>query len=59
MISSEVASWLVLSTRAVERMARERKIPAVELPDGSLLFDPAELAAWIRTRRTKGGPDAA
>jgi len=50
--AAEVASWLVLTTRTVERMAKDRAIPAVELPDGSFLFEPAAMAEWIQTRRT-------
>jgi excisionase family DNA binding protein len=56
--AAEVASWLVLTTRTVVRMAKERTIPAVELPDGSFLFEPEELAEWIRSRRTGGHIDA-
>ena len=58
--AAEVASWLVLTTRAVERMAKDRVIPAVQLPDGSYLFEPDALAEWIRCRRTtEGGGHAA
>jgi hypothetical protein len=57
--AAEVASWLVLTTRAVERLARDRAIPAVQLPDGSFLFEPAALARWIKSRRTGGPTDAA
>jgi excisionase family DNA binding protein len=57
--ADEVASWLLLTTRAVVKMARARSIPAVELPDGSFLFEPAALVAWLEARRTKVGPDDA
>jgi hypothetical protein len=53
--ADEVAAWLLLTTRAVVKMAKARSIPAVELPDGSFLFEPAALVDWIEARRTKGG----
>jgi hypothetical protein len=53
--SAEVAGWLLMAPRRVERMARDGKIPAVKLPDGSFLFDPDELRAWLDTCRTTGG----
>jgi plastocyanin len=57
MTAAEVAAWLAASTRDVLRMARDSTIPAIELPDGSYVFEPAELTAWIAARRTaRGGP---
>jgi hypothetical protein len=53
--ASDVAAWLLLTPRAIERMAREGTIPTVELPDGSHLYDPTELVAWLDTRRTWEG----
>ena len=54
---AEVATWLMMTTRTVVGMAKARAIPAVELPDGSFLFEPEALAEWIRARRTtEGGP---
>lgn len=48
---ADVADWLSLSVRQVERMARRGALPAVELPDGSLVFDAEDLAAWLRRRK--------
>jgi hypothetical protein len=59
LIAGQVATWLALPTRAVERMAKDRTIPAVQLPDGSYLFEPAALTQWIQARRTGGPTDAA
>jgi len=56
--AAEVAGWLLLTTSAVERMARDHAIPAVELPDGSHLFEPEALIAWLASRRTAGGTHA-
>jgi hypothetical protein len=47
----EVAQWLGQSARRVERMARRGEIPSIGLPDGSRVYDEAELAAWLRSRR--------
>jgi len=43
----DVACWLQVPTRSVEAMARAGAIPSRRLPDGSLIFDPDELAAWL------------
>jgi hypothetical protein len=56
MTAAEVGAWLVLTTRAVERLAKDRAIPAVQLPDGSFLFEPAALVRWIESRRTGETP---
>jgi hypothetical protein len=53
--ADDVAAWLLMPSRRVERMARDGLIPSIKLPDGSRLFDPAALAAWLDTRRTTGG----
>ena len=52
---TDVAAWLLLTRRAVQRMTRDGTIPAIELPDGSHLYDPAALTAWLETRRTTEG----
>jgi excisionase family DNA binding protein len=46
-----VAEYLCLTTRRVVRLARDGGLPHVKLPDGELLFDPEELAAWLAQHR--------
>ena len=46
--AADVALWLRLPTRAVERMARRGDIPARTLPTGDLAFEAADLAEWLR-----------
>jgi excisionase family DNA binding protein len=43
----DVAEWLSLSARQVERMARRGEIPALALPTGDLVFDKSELLMWL------------
>jgi hypothetical protein len=50
----DVSAWLSLPVRQVERMGRRGELPAVELPDGSLVFDAEDLAGWLRRRKTNG-----
>ena len=47
----DVALWLTVPTDRVVRLARKGLIPHVLMPDGELLFDPAELATWIESHR--------
>jgi excisionase family DNA binding protein len=47
----EVALWLSVPTRRVEQMARNGEIPSVALPTDDLLFDRAELLAWLNSLR--------
>jgi hypothetical protein len=47
----EVARWLSLPVAQMERMARRKAIPAITLPGGELVFDPADLRAWLDGRR--------
>jgi excisionase family DNA binding protein len=44
--ADEVADWLGLPVRRVERMARRGELPSRRLPTGDLVFDPADLAPW-------------
>jgi excisionase family DNA binding protein len=53
--AADVADWLCLRTRQVERMARRREIPAVTLPGGELVFDAADLDDWLRGRKAAAG----
>jgi hypothetical protein len=52
----DVAAWLSLPSRRVEQMARRGEIPSVTLPTGDLVFDRAELVAWLDSLR--GRPQA-
>jgi excisionase family DNA binding protein len=54
----EVAEWLRLPSGDVERMAGRGEVPAIELPGGELVFDAGDLAQWIETRKSAGGPPA-
>jgi hypothetical protein len=51
----DVGMWLSLPTRDVKRMARRGEIPCLTLPSGDLLFDPEELAAWVKGLRAPSG----
>lgn len=61
--SRDVALWLALPARRVEKMARNREIPSIYLPGGDIVFDAGELASWIEALRAGreaegGGPHA-
>lgn len=47
----EAASILQLPVSRVKRMAKDRVLPSVVLPDGAIRFEMSELFAWIRSRR--------
>ena len=47
----DVADWLKMPARRVARLAKRGMIPCVTLPDKSIVFDRAELVAWLATRR--------
>jgi hypothetical protein len=50
----DVALWLSLPTREVERMARRGQVPCVELPSGDLMFERTALVGWLESlRRTE------
>jgi hypothetical protein len=49
----DVALWLNMPTSRVIRLARRREIPCLTLPDGELLFDPAELVPWVDRFRAR------
>jgi hypothetical protein len=51
----EVSKWLLLPLRTVERLGRAGELPAVELPNGDLLFEADALIVWLKTRRTAEG----
>jgi len=46
---NEVAAVLNVSERQIYKLAAERRIPAFRI-GGSLRFDPATLASWLRSR---------
>ncbi len=50
----EVGAWLSLPTREVERLARRRAIPCITLPNGELVFDAVDLAAWVARLKAEG-----
>jgi excisionase family DNA binding protein len=49
--ASDVALRLGMSPEAIRRLAREGKIPAYRVGRRALKFDPAELKAWLNTRK--------
>jgi len=52
--SFAVGQILALPSRRVDRLARSGELPSIELPGGELRYDPADIAAWIRSRRAAG-----
>jgi excisionase family DNA binding protein len=50
----DVANWLSLPTRQVNRLARNGQIPAIMLPGGELIFDKADLQSWLTSRKAAG-----
>lgn len=47
LIDIDVADWLSMPVRRVNDLARNGKIPAARLPDGTFVFQAADLAAWL------------
>jgi hypothetical protein len=47
----DVALWLSIPPARVVRLARRGVLPSISLPDGEVLFDPAELAHWLEALR--------
>jgi excisionase family DNA binding protein len=61
LLPCQVASLLTMTTRAVVKMARAGELPYVELPDGEILIDRADLLRWVQARRRPArweAPDA-
>lgn len=58
--SLDVGAWLSIPARQVEKLARNGDIPCILLPDGTLAFRAADLAAWSERlpRPGKGVPRA-
>jgi hypothetical protein len=54
----DVANLLHMLPRRVIRLAREGKISHVVMPDGDLVFDESDLAAWINEQRVPAKPQA-
>ena len=46
---SETADYLRLTTRQVVRLAKRGDVPSVNLPDGELRFDAADLHQWVES----------
>jgi excisionase family DNA binding protein len=49
----DVAAWLALPVRRVERLARDGEIPAIRLPTGEYVFAADELTAWLDALRER------
>ena len=45
----QVADWLGVPVARVRRWIKQGAIPHRLLPDGSVLFDPSELAQWSQS----------
>lgn len=50
----QVAARLGIPAPQLRRWAKRGTIPGLILPDGSVLFDPAELMAWLQSRSRHG-----
>jgi predicted site-specific integrase-resolvase len=59
----QVSSRLGVPMTQLRRWAKAGRIPCLILPDGSILFDPSEFAAWLDSLRRGqpacGGQEAA
>jgi hypothetical protein len=53
--AENVADWLGLTVRQINRLAKQQKIPSIVLPTGDLVFDPEALTAWLETTRSGKG----
>lgn len=49
----EVGRILRMPSRRVARLARNGIIPSITLPDGSVVFDPEDLLAWINAQKSE------
>jgi hypothetical protein len=49
--ASDVGNWLCVPPSKVRAMARKGLIPSYSLPSGDLVFDRAELTAWIKVQK--------
>jgi hypothetical protein len=47
----EVAALTNLTAGRITRMAKRGELPHLVMPDGGILFDAVDVAAWIRTCR--------
>jgi excisionase family DNA binding protein len=48
---TEVAEWLGETRARVMRLARQGKIPHVQLPGGGVMFDQGLLKVWLESCR--------
>lgn len=55
----QVSDRLDVTPAQVRRWAKRGIIPCIVLPDGSFLFDPADVAAWVQSLRRGPTTDAA
>ena len=55
LVDLQVATWLGVAVDKVRRWAMAGTLPCIILPDGSFLFEPAEVSQWLKSlppRRT-------
>jgi excisionase family DNA binding protein len=57
--TAEVAAWLGLSVRAIQRLTASRRIPFIKVGHRTILFDRAAVDAWMESRPAVAAPDAA
>jgi excisionase family DNA binding protein len=50
--AEEVAEMLAMSRRQVYRWAAERRMPAIKFGPGAVRFDPEDIEAWLRQKKT-------
>jgi len=50
----ELADRLNVSTGALLRWTRDRKVPAVKLPSGAVRYVPEQVDAWLRAQTMAG-----
>lgn len=50
----EVAAQLGVSTGALLRWTRARKVPAVKLPSGAIRYVPEQIDAWLEAQSMAG-----
>ena len=43
----DVATWLAIPSRRVERLAKQGRIPCIVLPGGDIVFRADELSKWL------------
>lgn len=54
----EAAEALRLTPGQVSRLAHRGELPSVILPNKEVRFDPADISAWIESRKSPVGQEA-